>query len=241
MIEKPSCQRSACTVHATAPVFASSATSWPSSRPRKIRPSPYATPRLVQPQQTTSIAGSSSDLYDQRICARRDVEREQIARARRHVDDAVDDERLRLAGVLRADAGAFELRAPHAFEVRDVAAVDLGQRRIALVVPIAAVRRPADGRRRHERRVGRLARTRAAASPTSATRRSGSARLHGPSTRFRHRQLPPKPVRARDYFFVPLKCWIPGLNVLSSRNAFIALARLSLAPKNSASPIFAYK
>jgi hypothetical protein len=89
--------------------------------------------------------------------AGREVEREHIAGTGLNVNDAVDDERLRLAGILRPNAGAFEPRAPHAFELRDVAAIDLGQRRVALVVPIAAVRRPADGWRRNERRVGRCA------------------------------------------------------------------------------------
>jgi len=75
---------------------------------------------------------------------------ERIVRARHDVDDAVLHERLRFARVLRAETGAAQVRAPDAFQRRDVAAIDLRQRRIAAVVPVAAVGRPAVGRRRDE-------------------------------------------------------------------------------------------
>ena len=104
--------------------------------------------------------------------ARRDIEREEIAGAGRHVNDAVDDERLRLARILRTYAGALELRAPHAFEVRDIAAVDLCQRRVALVVPIAAVRRPTRGRRGNER----VARARVATADAKRGEHDGAER-----------------------------------------------------------------
>ncbi len=51
----------------TLPVVWSSATIWPSSWPMKTMPSPSATPRLSQPQQTVSIFWSRFALYCQRI------------------------------------------------------------------------------------------------------------------------------------------------------------------------------
>src|SRR5581483_10025412 len=51
----------------TLPVLWSSATTVPSSCPTYTRPSPSATPRLSQPQQTVVIAGLIPDLYSQRI------------------------------------------------------------------------------------------------------------------------------------------------------------------------------
>src|SRR6185369_11398339 len=67
VIEKLSCQRSACVVHTTLPVSRSSATSLPSSWPTNTFPSPSPTPRLVQPQQTDVSFGSRRASYCQRI------------------------------------------------------------------------------------------------------------------------------------------------------------------------------
>src|SRR6185295_18025872 len=63
-----------------------------------------------------------------------DVDRERVVRARRDVDAPSDDERLRLARELRRDRRAVEPRAPNALELRDVAAIDLRERRVPLVV-----------------------------------------------------------------------------------------------------------
>ena len=49
--------------HSTLPLPWSSATSLPSSWPRYTLPSPSATPRLVQPQQTVVIFGLSWAWY----------------------------------------------------------------------------------------------------------------------------------------------------------------------------------
>ena len=59
-------------------------------------------------------------------------------------------ERLRFTGVLRAEPGAAQMRAPDALQSCDVVAIDLGQWRVAAVVPIAAVGRPTVGRCRDE-------------------------------------------------------------------------------------------
>ena len=93
--------------------------------------------RVVVPQRGTRV----------------DADREHVVRSGRDVHDAVDDERLRLARVLRSDTGAAEPSTPYTLELGDVRAVDLRQRRVAPVIPIAAVRGPADGRRRDVLRV----------------------------------------------------------------------------------------
>jgi hypothetical protein len=59
-------------------------------------PSPSATPRESQPQQTTLIFGSRFARYSQRIFSGRDVDGEGVVLTRRHVDHPVVDERLRL-------------------------------------------------------------------------------------------------------------------------------------------------
>ena len=56
--------------------------------------------------------------------ARVGVEREHVVRARRDVDDAVVDDRLRLARVLAVRARAVQVRAPGGLQPRDVVAVD---------------------------------------------------------------------------------------------------------------------
>ena len=106
-----------------------------------------ATPLLFQPQQTEVMFGSRFAAYCQRISPRVDRQREHVVGARAHVGDAVVDDRLREARVLRRGAGSAQTRAPHALELRDVGAIDRRQRRVALVVQVAAVRRPAGGRR----------------------------------------------------------------------------------------------
>src|SRR5690606_6909987 len=83
--------------------------------------------------------------------ARLDVEREDVVGAGHDVDDALVNDRLRFARVLRTDARAAQPRAPNALQVRDVVPVDLRQRRVAAVVPVAAVRRPAVAGRLDER------------------------------------------------------------------------------------------
>src|SRR6185369_16534102 len=80
-----------------------------------------------------------------------DADREHVVGARDDIDDAAVHDGLRFARVLRADAGAAEPRTPYTFELADVAAVDLRERGITLVVPITAVRRPRVSWRGHER------------------------------------------------------------------------------------------
>src|SRR6185436_20313486 len=77
--------------------------------------------------------------------ARLDRQREHVVGAGDDVDDAVVHERLRLARELRRDTGAVQVRAPNAFELRHVAAIDAVERRIALIEEIAAVRAPPIG------------------------------------------------------------------------------------------------
>ena len=82
------------------------------------------TPRLVQPQQTDVILGSMLREVLPEDLARLDGQREHVVGARDDVDDAVVDDRLRFARILRRDAGAVQMRAPNALELRHVAAVD---------------------------------------------------------------------------------------------------------------------
>src|SRR5690606_22341908 len=163
-----------------------------------------------------------------------DVDREDVVGAGHDVERALVDDRLRFARVLRADARAPEPRAPHAFEARDVGSIDLCQWRVALVVPVAAVRRPARDGRLDERAAGErrspldcLLRERGAGQRCEEQRR-------GPGKTAEHGGAAP-----RAHYVVPLKCSRPGLYVLSSRNAFIAFSRFSAAPKFRASPSFA--
>ncbi len=69
------------------------------------------------------------------------VEREHVVIAGGNVEDAVFDDRSAFKRILLAEARA-QVRHPGALEVLDVVAVDLGQRRIARVAPIAANREP---------------------------------------------------------------------------------------------------
>ncbi len=113
MIEKPSCQRSACTVHATAPVLASSATSLPVELAEKDA-AVAMRDAAARPAAADDVDGGLEvGAVRPKDRARRDVEREEIAGAGRHVNDAVDDERLRFAGILRPDAGAARDRVRH--------------------------------------------------------------------------------------------------------------------------------
>ena len=77
--------------------------------------------------------------------ARLDIEREDVVGARRDVNDAVVDDRLRLGGILTRRARAVQARTPFGLELRDVGAVDARQRRITLVVDVAAVGDPTVG------------------------------------------------------------------------------------------------
>ena len=83
--------------------------------------------------------------------ARVHADREHVVGARDDVDNSVVHDRLRFARILRPAARPVQARAPHAFELCDVAAIDRGQRGIALVVEVAAIRRPAALRRRRQR------------------------------------------------------------------------------------------
>ena len=75
---------------------------------------------------------------------------EHVVGARAHVRDAAVHERLREARVLRRGARAAQACAPHALELRDVGAVDGCERRVTLVVKVAAVGGPVRGRRRSQ-------------------------------------------------------------------------------------------
>ena len=85
-----------------------------------------------------------------------DRDGEHVVVAGRDVDDAVLDDRLALARVLRGNAGAVEVRPPDALELSHVRGVDVVERRVALV--------------RHRRR----------RSSTSRSRRPSSAPLPPP-------------------------------------------------------------
>src|SRR6267143_1809771 len=95
--------------------------------------------------------------------ARLGVQREDIVVARDHVHDPVLDEGRGLERVLAADAGALQARHPGALELLDVAGVDLGQRRVALVGEVAAVGDPVLAHRAPEQlvdlRIGRPGRS----------------------------------------------------------------------------------
>ena len=109
-----------------------------------------ATPLLFQPQQTEVMFGIELRLVLPEDLARVDRQREHVVGARADVRDAVVDDRRREARVLRRGARAPQPRPPHAFELRDVVAVDRLERRVALVVEVAAVGRPAGGRGRRQ-------------------------------------------------------------------------------------------
>ena len=79
-----------------------------------------------------------------------DRQREHVVGAGAHVSDAVVHERLRFARILRRDRRASKACPPNAFELAYIGRVDLVERRISLVVEIAAVRRPVIGRRRDQ-------------------------------------------------------------------------------------------
>ena len=71
------------------------------------------------------------------------IERKHIVCTGDDVDDAIVHQGLCLARVLRCQARALQMCAPHALELRHIAAVDARQRRIALVKQTAAVGGPA--------------------------------------------------------------------------------------------------
>ena len=147
---KPSFGSSAWIDQTTLPVRWSSATSFASSWPTKTLA--VAEP---EPARRPSAAGPRDVRIDVRLVfpqhvAGVDVDRERIVVARHDVDDAVVHDRLRLIGAARPHAGAAERCAPHGAQVRDVVAVDLRQRRVALVGEVAAVREPARARQRRQ-------------------------------------------------------------------------------------------
>jgi hypothetical protein len=107
---------------------------------------------VVPPAAHRRDAGIEVGLVLPEDLARVERQREDVVRSRAHVRDAVMDDRLRFSRVLRREARAIEACAPDAFELRHVAAVDAIERRIALVVEVAAVRGPACRRRRDEPR-----------------------------------------------------------------------------------------
>ena len=65
MIVSPFLQSPTAADQTCLPESASSATRFPSSLPRYTRPSPIATPRLVQPQHTVLMLSSRLPLYCQ--------------------------------------------------------------------------------------------------------------------------------------------------------------------------------
>ena len=66
-----------------------------------------------------------------------------IIRSGADVDHAVMHQGLRLAGILGIEAGALEMGAPDAFQLRDIFSVDVCEGGVALVVQIPAVGDPA--------------------------------------------------------------------------------------------------
>ena len=127
-----------------------------------------------------------------------DRQREHVVGARAHVGDAVIDERRREARVLRLGARSAQARPPHPFELRDVGAVDGLERRIALVVKIAAVGRPARGGVRRQLRPGEIVPAR------PDLRKPGRNEYDGDSTERREKRQthsPPSPVRSSPHCF----------------------------------------
>ena len=141
-----------------------------------------ATPLLFQPQQTEVMVGSISPSTARgsrrcrstartrrwRRCSRRRRRRETIGCAKPEYCGAAPEPR--------------RPRTPDAFQLRDVVAVDRLERRVALVVEVAAVGRPA-----------------ARSAAPSAQRRKSRARFHARSVRSRWpraaRQRPPRSVQ----------------------------------------------
>src|SRR6185312_6064763 len=70
-----------------------------------------------------------------------DVEREDVAGARREICDPVVDERLRLARILERRR-RLQMDAPDAFQLADVRTIDLVERRVTLIEDRPAVRDP---------------------------------------------------------------------------------------------------
>ena len=161
------------------------------------------TPRLVQPQQTDVILGSMLRQVLPQDLAGLDGQREHVVGAGDDVDDAVVDDRLRFARILRRDAGAVQMGAPNSLELRHVAAVDQRQRRVALVVEVAAVRAPTVTRRCRQR-----ARRECAVPLRDAVARHGNAeRKRGqrsPSVRPPHARARPRlNCHSASYLSVP--------------------------------------
>src|SRR5690606_323845 len=71
-----------------------------------------------------------------------DIDGEDVVVARDDVDHAFVEEGLRLLRIARSESRAVEADSPDGLDLVDVVAIDLVQRRITLVVDIAAVRDP---------------------------------------------------------------------------------------------------
>ena len=83
-------------------------------------------------------------------------QREHVVGAGTDVCRAVVDDWRGEAGILRCRARAAQLRPPHAFQLADIRAIESSQRRIPLVVEIAAVGRPAGRRMRCQSCAGEI-------------------------------------------------------------------------------------
>src|SRR5262249_35325986 len=101
---------------------------------------------LATPRRNAAVVPAAADRRDVLLDAgamlpyertRLAVEREHVVIAGGDVEDAVFDDRSAFKRILLAEARA-QVRHPGAREILNVVAVDLGQRRIARVVPIAA-------------------------------------------------------------------------------------------------------
>ncbi len=82
--------------------------------------------RLVRPEKLAAV----------------DVDREHVVRARRNVERAAEEDRLRFAGILRAESRAVQVNSPDTLQTLHRIAIDLGQRRVAAIEPVAAIRGP---------------------------------------------------------------------------------------------------
>src|SRR5262249_28487096 len=91
-----------------------------------------------------ALVNAGAVLPDQ--CAAPGVEREDVAVAGREIHDAVLDDRRSLHRVLGAEPRA-QVHHPGALEALYIAAVDLAERRIARIAPVAPDGEPLLGRR----------------------------------------------------------------------------------------------
>ena len=80
--------------------------------------------------------------------ARFHADGENVIGTRDDVNHSLVNNRLRFARVLRGQTRTLEASPPHTFQVRDVLAIDLCQRRVVLIEQIASTLQPAVSRRR---------------------------------------------------------------------------------------------